>query len=42
VDGWVRTALGAEQLAAMEAAYDASIAEQKAPKTASGLPWMTA
>jgi len=39
VDAWVRTALGAEQLAAMEAAYDASIAEQQAPKTASGLPW---
>lgn len=39
VDGWVREALGAEQLAAMEAAYDASIAEQQAPKTASGLPW---
>jgi hypothetical protein len=39
VEGWVRAALGAEQIAAMEAAYDASIAEQKAPKTASGLPW---
>lgn len=39
VDDWVRTALGDEQLEAMEAAYDASIAEQQAPKTASGLPW---
>lgn len=39
VQGWVRTALGDEQLEAMEAAYDASIAEQQAPKTATGLPW---
>jgi hypothetical protein len=39
VQGWVRTALGDEQLEAMETAFDASIAEQKAPKTATGLPW---
>ena len=39
VDGWVRAALGDEQLEAMEAAYDAGIAELKAPKVATGLPW---
>lgn len=41
VEGWVRSALGAPQIAAMEAAYDTSIAEQKAPKVATGLPWGT-
>jgi hypothetical protein len=39
VENWVRSTLGDEQLEAMEAAYDASIAEQQAPKMASGLPW---
>lgn len=40
VKGWLLEALGEEQLQAMEDAYDASIAEQQAPKTASGLPWV--
>ena len=39
VIGWVEAALGAETLAAMEASYDAQIAEKKAPKTVTGKPW---
>ena len=39
VIGWVEAALGAETLAAMEAAYDAQIAEQQTPSKATGTPW---
>ena len=39
VIGWVETALGTEQVAAMEANYDAQIAEQQAPSKATGTPW---
>ncbi len=39
VIGWVEAALGAETLAAMEASYDAQIAEQQAPTKATGTPW---
>ena len=39
VIGWVEAALGAETLAAMEAAFDAQIAEQQAPSKATGTPW---
>lgn len=36
---WTKEALGAETVAAHEAAVQAQIDAQKAPKTASGLPW---
>jgi hypothetical protein len=39
VVGWVKEKLGAEQVAATEAALASQIAEQQAPKKASGLPW---
>jgi hypothetical protein len=39
VIGWVKEAIGAEQVAAHEAAVTAQIAAQKAPVSASGLPW---
>ena len=39
VIGWVQASFGAETLAAMEAAYDAQIAEQQAPSKATGTPW---
>lgn len=39
VIGWVEASLGAEKLAAMEAAFDAQIAEQQAPSKATGKPW---
>lgn len=39
VIGWVETSLGAETLAAMEAGFDAQIAEQQAPTKATGTPW---
>jgi hypothetical protein len=39
VIGWVEAALGAETLAAMEASYDAQIAEQQTPSKATGTPW---
>lgn len=39
VIGWVEASLGAETLAAMEASYDAQIAEQQAPSKATGTPW---
>ena len=39
VIGWVEASLGAETLAAMEAGYDAQIAEQQAPSKATGTPW---
>lgn len=36
---WVKGSLGAEGVAAVDAALAANIAEQKAPKVASGTPW---
>ena len=39
VIGWVEASLGSETLAAMEAGYDAQIAEQQAPTKATGKPW---
>lgn len=42
VIGWVKASLGAEGVAAVDAALAAQIAEQKAPKKAAGTPWATA
>ena len=39
VIGWVKEAMGAETVAAHEAAVAAQIAEAKAPKVATGMPW---
>jgi hypothetical protein len=39
VIGWVKSSLGAEGVAAVDASLEAQIAEQKAPKVAAGLPW---
>ena len=39
VIGWVEASFGAETLAAMEAGYDAQIAEQQAPSKTTGTPW---
>lgn len=36
---WVKDSLGSEGVAAVEAALAANIADQKAPKVASGTPW---
>jgi hypothetical protein len=36
---WVKGSLGADGIAAVDAALAANIAEQKAPKTATGTPW---
>ena len=36
---WVKGSLGADGVAAVDAALAANIAEQKAPKTATGTPW---
>lgn len=36
---WVKASLGAEGVAAIDAALAANIADQKAPKTATGTPW---
>lgn len=36
---WVKASLGAEGVAAVDAALAANIAEQKAPKKATGTPW---
>lgn len=36
---WVKGSLGAEGVAAINAALAANIAEQKAPKKATGTPW---
>lgn len=36
---WVKASLGAEVVTAIETALAANIAEQKAPKVASGTPW---
>jgi len=36
---WVKGSLGADGVAAVDAALAANIAEQKAPKVATGKPW---
>ena len=36
---WVKGSLGTEGVAAVDAALAANIADQKAPKTATGTPW---
>jgi hypothetical protein len=36
---WVKSSLGADGVAAVDAALAANIAEQKAPKVATGTPW---
>jgi len=36
---WVKEAMGAEQVAALEAAIDGQIEAQKNPVTAAGVPW---
>lgn len=36
---WVKAFLGAEGVAAIDAALAANIADQKAPKVATGTPW---
>jgi hypothetical protein len=36
---WVKGSLGADGVAAVDAALAENIAEQKAPKTATGTPW---
>lgn len=36
---WVKGSLGADGVAAVDAALAAQIAEQKAPKVATGTPW---
>ena len=36
---WVKESLGADGVAAVDAALAANIADQKAPKVASGTPW---
>jgi len=39
VIGWVKAAMGEETVVAHEAAVAAQIAEAKAPKVATGMPW---
>ena len=39
VIGWVKAAMGEEQVAAHEAAVAAQIAQAKAPAVAVGMPW---
>ena len=39
VIGWVKSALGEATVAAIDTALAANIAEQKAPKKATGTPW---
>jgi hypothetical protein len=39
VIGWVKASLGAEGVKAVDDALAANIAEQKAPKVATGTPW---
>jgi hypothetical protein len=36
---WVKSSLGADGVAAVDAALAAQIADQKAPKVAAGVPW---
>jgi hypothetical protein len=37
--GWVKDALGEEKVTEIEAALQAQLDEQRAPKTAAGVPW---
>ena len=37
--GWAKAALGNDQVAAIEAAIDAQIAEEANPTTGEGVPW---
>ena len=39
VIGWVKAVMGEETVAATEAAVAAQIADAKAPKVATGMPW---
>ena len=39
VEGWVKDALGAEQIEALEARLQTELDEQAAPTKATGLPW---
>lgn len=39
VVGWVKAALGEEAVAAIDTSLAANIADQKAPKKATGTPW---
>lgn len=39
---WVKGSLGSEGVAAIDAALAQNIADQKAPKTATGTPWSAA
>jgi hypothetical protein len=39
VVGWVKDALGVEQVSQVEAALESQISEQHAPTTAKGTPW---
>jgi hypothetical protein len=39
VIGWVKASMGEETVAAHEAAVAAQIADAKAPKVATGMPW---
>lgn len=39
VVGWVKEALGEDKVADIEAALQKQLDEQRAPSTASGLPW---
>ena len=39
VQGWVETALGADEVTAVEASIAAQITEAKTPTTTSGVPW---
>jgi hypothetical protein len=36
---WIKTAMGAETVAAIEASLDAQIAQIKTPSSATGMPW---
>jgi hypothetical protein len=42
VIGWVKDALGEEKVTEIEAALQAQLDEQRAPKTAAGVPWAAA
>ena len=37
--GWVKAAIGADEVTAIEAAVDAQITESKTPTTGAGIPW---
>jgi hypothetical protein len=40
--GWIKTAMGTEGVASLEASLDAQIAAIKTPATATGMPWFLA